>query len=248
MVVLMDWKPCVPSFGIKSVWIQWKLHLIRPQWSTSRMLHLIAKKSAWALVCFLLREEICTCLQTQTKLSQGFGSGGLCELNGPSLMILFCKTKQKMPERQKQKVAEGFTRWRRPLWWRGGWPSLCRTASASRFRPGWRFRSRQGSSRPRTSTYVWRPPPNPLDWPDLHGAGRPHTKRSFKTSHNIYHRNEGVCKCVLTCVNEYLRLGSRCHWSSVDCSRRQICPIDSVLFAVMGYTNNYGTLNTHTWT
>lgn len=59
---------------------------------------------------------------------------------------------------------------------------------------------------------------------------------------------ECVCVCVLTCINEDLRLSSRSHRRSVDCSRRQICPIDSVLSAVIGYSDNYRTLDTHTKT
>lgn len=39
---------------------------------------------------------------------------------------------------------------------------------------------------------------------------------------------------VITGVNEYFGLSSRCHCCSVDSSCRQICPVDMVLFAVIG--------------
>lgn len=39
---------------------------------------------------------------------------------------------------------------------------------------------------------------------------------------------------VITLVNEYLRLSSGCQCCSVDCSCRQVCPVDVVLFAVIG--------------
>lgn len=56
-----------------------------------------------------------------------------------------------------------------------------------------------------------------------------------------------VMVSLFTCVDEDFRLSSRRHRSSVDGSCRQIRPVDSVLFAVMGNTNDYRALETDTY-
>lgn len=160
------------------------------------------------------------------KLCQSFRSGGFCEMD--------MDKKRVYPEEETTMMARGLTKSvsnsvRLPL------PSSLALSIMSG------FESTQNINLRLTSTAK----PSGL----TRSTNRPYRKYWHQLNvKQLLEMRECVCVCVLTCINEDLRLSSRSHRRSVDCSRRQICPIDSVLSAVIGYSDNYRTLDTHTKT